>query len=154
MLIIHTSSDIFSIPSGTNCAVCVTTNGMVKKNGHAVMGAGQAKQADQMFNCSKKLGEMLTAHGNHVYDMGPVTAYGRTYQLFSFPTKQDWRNGSILSLIEQSAHELVALCDKLNIQTCYLPPVGCGLGGLNWTTQVEPILSKILDGRFIAVLRS
>lgn len=154
MLTIKTSSDIFSIPSGPNTAVCVLTNGMVKSNGHAVMGAGQAKQADQMFHCSERLGACLSLHGNHVFDLGDVTAYGKTYRLIAFPTKHDWRNGSHMELIEQSAHELVQLCDKLGIQTCYLPPAGCGLGGLNWKTQVEPMLSKILDGRFITVLRS
>lgn len=154
MLTIKTSSDIFSIPSSSNTAVCVLTNGMVKSNGFAVMGAGQAKQADQMFHCGRRLGTCLSLHGNHVFDLGDVTAYGKTYRLITFPTKHDWRNGSDLKLIEQSANELVQLCDNLHIQTCYLPPAGCGLGGLDWKTQAEPLLSKILDGRFVIVLRS
>lgn len=150
---IITNDNIFGLPKNTNDAVCVTTNGMVKNNGYAVMGAGIAKQANQLFNCSYKLGSLLSKHGNHVFNLGLVRAYGITYRLFTFPTKHDWRNNSDLKLITQSAHELVHFCNCFNIQTCYLPPVGCGLGNLDWETQVKPILSPILDDRFIVILR-
>lgn len=27
----------------------------------------------------------------------------------------------------------------------YMPPIGCGLGGLDWGTEVEPIVRKLVD---------
>lgn len=153
MRILKTNNDIFRTPNDIHEAVCVTTNGMVKHNGHAVMGAGIAKQADQLFNCSELLGKLLKTYGNHVFHMGTVHVYGKFYQLFTFPTKHDWRNNSDLFLIAQSAQELVKYCNNMNIQTCYLPPAGCGLGGLDWNTQVKPILEPILDDRFIIIIR-
>lgn len=153
MRILKSNIDIFRMPNAINSAVCITTNGIVKRDGHAVMGAGIAKQANQMFNLSEKLGKLLKIHGNHTLYMGTVHAYGKFYSLFTFPTKHDWRNNSDIMLITQSAKELVALCDKLNIHTCYLPPVGCGLGGLDWETQVKPVLEPILDDRFIIVIK-
>lgn len=153
MRVLRTNHDIFRITDDTNTAVCVTTNGMVKRDGDAVMGAGIAKQANQLFKCSRTLGGLLTTHGNHVFNLGVVHAYGKFYNLFTFPTKHDWRDGSDITLITQSAKELVQLCNQLNIHTCYLPPVGCGLGGLDWNTQVKPVLEPILDDRFIIVIR-
>lgn len=148
-----TYNDIFTLPQTANDAVCVTTNGIVKRDGSAVMGAGIAKQANLKFSLSRTLGVYLKQHGNRVFNMGLVTDQTRRYRIFTFPTKHDWRDNSDLSLIIQSAHELVALCDKLNIQTCYLPPVGCGLGNLDWETQVKPAIAPILDDRFIVILR-
>lgn len=153
MIIMPTAISIFDLPITDDCAVCVTTNGMVKRNGHAVMGAGIAKQANELFHCSQTLGQLLTQHGNHVFDLGPAARSGPFYRLFSYPTKHDWRNPSDPALVKQSARELVALVNKMNIKTCYLPPVGCGLGGLNWNQQVKPMLESILDNRFIAVVR-
>lgn len=153
MRVLKTNHDIFRITNDTNTAVCVTTNGMVKRDGNAVMGAGIAKQANQLFRCSRLLGNLLATHGNHVFNLGIVQAYGKFYNLFTFPTKHDWRDGSDLALIEQSAIELVRLCNRLCIHKCYLPPVGCGLGGLDWETQVKPILEPILDNRFIVIIK-
>jgi O-acetyl-ADP-ribose deacetylase (regulator of RNase III) len=35
-------------------------------------------------------------------------------------------------------------CDSVNMYDIYLPPIGCGLGGLNWDNDVKPIF-EILD---------
>lgn len=148
-----TTENIFDMPATENCAVCVTTNGVVKRNGFAVMGKGIAKEANERFHCSGRLGVLLTQSGNHVYDLGAVTTTGPAYRLIAYPTKNDWKNDSIPALVKQSAHELVALCDRMGIQTCYLPPVGCGVGHLDWNGLVRPMLERILDDRFIAVLR-
>lgn len=50
MQILETDIDIFQLPKTTE-AVCVTTNGVIDKNGNAVMGKGIALQAKQLFNC-------------------------------------------------------------------------------------------------------
>lgn len=50
-------------------AVCVTTNGIVKANGEAVMGAGIAKEANR-YNLARELGTRLRAGGNHCYMIG------------------------------------------------------------------------------------
>lgn len=139
--------DIIQLPQKGE-AMCVTTNGCVKKNGHAVMGKGIAKQVNDQFQVSYKLGCLLCC-GNQVYHLGVYSS--RQFHLFSFPTKHDWRNGSDLDLIKASAYGLRAECDKYGIQTCYLTPPGCGCGGLDYNTQVAPILEPILDDRFIVV---
>ena len=67
----YDAGDIFELPKNRNEAVCITTNGIVKKNGCAVMGAGIAKQANMSFNgLARDLGALLSQYGNRVYDMG------------------------------------------------------------------------------------
>lgn len=145
------SRDIFQLPQGKQDAVCINTNGMTRKDGSAVMGAGQAREAaERFFHIQQTLGHCLLAHGNHVYHMGSHfdEKSGHAMTVFTFPTKNDWRSPSDLALIAQSARELVDFVDRLHIEHCYLAAPGCGLGGLDWENQVKPVLSAILDDRF------
>lgn len=50
MHILYDAGDIFALPKHHMEAVCITTNGIVKKNGCAVMGAGIAKEANMRFS--------------------------------------------------------------------------------------------------------
>lgn len=144
--------DIFKIASGDTEAICITTNGVCKVNGDAVMGKGIAKTADEMFHLSKTLGYLLRTQGSRVYHMGKYSVKGcEPYNVFTFPTKHHWHDNSDIELIKQSAKELVVLCDIYGITKCYLPPVGCGCGGLLYDLDVRPIISELLDDRFIVI---
>lgn len=159
MRILNTNRNIFDLPAN-NSAVCVTTNGIIKQNGYAVMGKGIALEADRRYGLSKKLGKELQLHGNHVHFLGDFNnGPNRNVRILSFPTKNDWRNNSDLTLIRRSAYELIAACIEHGIKQCYLPPAGCGCGGLDFETQVKPVLMPILDENitgidFITILRS
>lgn len=135
MRILRNAGDIFELPKHHMEAVCITTNGIVKKNGCAVMGAGIAKQASIRFHgLARNLGDRLTQYGNQVYNMG----------LYKDDITEKWTR-----LIETSAMQLVDICNGRGITTCYLPCPGCSNGGLDWETQVRPLLEPILDDRFI-----
>lgn len=147
--------NIYELPNpSANEAICVTTNGIVKQNGEAVMGAGIAKTANNFLqtnggqSLSKQLGNYIKIHGNHVFDFG-VCQFG--YRVIAFPTKNAWWKNSDLNLINQSISELIDLCDKQNITKCYLPKPGCANGGLSWETQVKPLCESRLDDRFTVV---
>ena len=93
--------DIFTLPNNKaeENIVCVTTNGIIKRDGTAVMGAGIAKTANLRFKVAEKLADSLRTNGNVVSDLG--TYYWKTsrFHLVAFPTKHDWRNPSDLQLI-------------------------------------------------------
>lgn len=145
--------DIFTVTQGKDTAICITTNGKVKKDGKAVMGRGIAKTADNYFNLSTRLANYLNKYGNRVFDMGLYRFNGcDPYHVITFPTKHDWRDDSDIELIKTSAKQLVALCDKRGIKTCYLTPVGCANGHLDWDRQVKPAIKDILDDRFIIII--
>jgi len=50
MLELRGNYNIFELPQNPSEAMCITTNGIVKKDGKAVMGAGIAKQANSFYN--------------------------------------------------------------------------------------------------------
>lgn len=125
-------------------AVCVTTNGVICRTG-AVMGAGIAKEANMRYHLSNSLAAKLKAGGNHVYDLG---IYDNKH-ILSFPTKNHWRDASDIDLIKKSCKELVDLANTNNWSEVLLPPVGCGCGGLDFNTQVKPVLEAIFDDRFV-----
>jgi len=57
--------DLFSQPVD---AVCITTNGFVKRSGRAVMGAGVAKQAaDRWHDLDSRVGDLLQIWGDQVF---------------------------------------------------------------------------------------
>ncbi len=52
--------------------------------------------------------------------------------IINFPTKQHWKGESSLDYIESGLKSLVAEIPRLGITSIAIPPLGCGLGGLNW----------------------
>lgn len=132
-------------------ARCITTNGTIKKNGALVMGRGCAKEAAQRFSLLPiRLGNQVSIAGNHVHvDMLPPS----TYILITFPVKHNWWEKADIELIRQSAHELMNLdLMKSNaLQDVLLPRPGCGNGGLDWFTEVKPVIESILDDRVIVI---
>lgn len=155
MQILYTHTNIFDLPIVHDAteAVCVTTNAMIKKDGTAVMGKGIAKEANDRYDLSKELANRLQANGNHVYMLKIVDNGDKSFKIFSFPTKYDWRDNSDLNLIRQSAIELMSLLDYYAIKRCYLTPPGCANGHLSWDMQVMPMLAPILDDRVTIVIR-
>lgn len=129
--------------------VCITTNGVIKKDNQLVMGAGIALQAKMRFpNLPYKLANMVLAYGNRVFHMDEEN-------LFSFPTKNDWKDKSDIDLIVRSCKQLVEIADNLHLSQplrVYLPKPGCANGQLSWPV-VNRVISDILDDRFIVVIQ-
>ncbi len=67
--------------------------------------------------------------------------------IINFPTKRHWRRPSRMEDIESGLYALVKEIRKRKIRSIAIPPLGCGLGGLNWR-QVRPrieVALQILD---------
>lgn len=113
--------------------VVVPTNGWVNGGGENPMGRGVAYQANKMFHkLDFALGSLLRKNGNHVF-------YFARQKLFTFPTKQGWKDPASLELIEQSCKELKAFMNKFPDIKVAMPKVGCGWGWLTWD-KVKPIV--------------
>lgn len=130
-------------------ALCITINGVVKRDGNLVMGAGVAKEAALRWpNLPKILGEAVSTYGlkTVLMQMESPSAH-----LFAIPTKYHYKDKSDIHLIEKSLEQLVQYTDMLNYASVALPRPGCGKGGLDWQTEVKPLCEKLLDDRFIVV---
>ena len=125
-------------------ALCFTANGVIKSSGSLVMGAGVAKAF------AKRYTWLPSAAGKHVKESGNcVGTYWAAQDgtnIVSFPTKSHWHNASSITLIQQSAKELMELIEENKWRHTYLPRPGVGLGGLDWQ-YVKSKLESILDDR-------
>ena len=130
--------------------LCITTNGIIKSNGHAVMGKGIALQAAQRFpNIDLLLAQSIKVRGNVVSALLKAPD-GRI--IISFPTKNNWRSPSDIELIRKSANQLKKNFDKMAIKPIVLlPRPGCSNGQLEWA-EVKEILTPILvDKEFLII---
>lgn len=129
-------------------AICVTTNGTLRKDGSCVMGRGCAREAVVKYGpqIERRLGAQIKEHGNHVFIIGDDQP-----MVVSFPVKGEWWDRANVELICRSARELVTLVIDMKWQRVVIPRPGCGNGGLQWD-DVRPRLETILsDDRFLIV---
>ena len=61
--------------------------------------------------------------------------------IINFPTKRHWRDNSRIEDIRSGLESLIADVRRLGIRSIAVPPLGCGLGGLNWR-DVRPMIEK------------
>lgn len=59
--------------------------------------------------------------------------------IVNFPTKVHWRDKSRLEDIRIGLDALVEEVQRLGIRSIAIPPLGCGLGGLEWS-EVKPLI--------------
>jgi len=120
-----------------------------------VMGRGVALQFKKAWPdnfkeyakaCSRKEvqpGKML------VYETGRLT---NPRYIINFPTKRHWRSKSRIEDIEAGLQALKNEIQKRNIRSIALPPLGSGLGGLDWENVralIENTLSNLQEVKVI-----
>jgi O-acetyl-ADP-ribose deacetylase (regulator of RNase III) len=65
--------------------------------------------------------------------------------IINFPTKRHWRGKSRLEDIESGLRALVDFIRKSGIRSIAIPPLGSGLGGLEWIDVKKRIESALVD---------
>lgn len=128
----------------------ITTNGQTRRDGACVMGRGCAKQAKEILpDIDYKLGELLRKYGNRPLRLAALPDGSH---LGTFPVKNHWKEYADPRLIERSAERLVELADRFGYATIFLPRPGSGAGGLDYNTQVKPLLEDVLLGDRFAIV--
>ena len=122
-------------------ALCVTTNGNIKKDGTLVMGRGIAKDvADAYPGIARQLAMHVKKNGNI-----PAVVESADGYIISFPTKHNWRDDSDIDLIVESMRELIDIMDEMKIKSVLLPRPGVSNGHLSWETvykAIEPYVDE------------
>lgn len=141
-MISYTSGDILK----ANAEALVNTVNCV-----GVMGRGIALQFKNAFPenfsayakaCQKKEvfpGKMF------VYRTGTLMT---PYFIINFPTKRHWRGKSRLEDIESGLLDLADVIRRYSIRSIAIPPLGSGLGGLDWSivrARIEAVLEPLVD---------
>lgn len=112
-----------------------------------VMGGGIARQFKEKF--PEMFVEYERACNNNEVRLGKMhvvkvdTNEGEKY-IVNFPTLEHWSDSSKLADIEAGLEDLVRVVEKYDIQTIAIPPLGCGVGGLNWD-DVRPLIETAFE---------
>jgi O-acetyl-ADP-ribose deacetylase (regulator of RNase III) len=61
--------------------------------------------------------------------------------IINFPTKRHWKGNSRIEDIQAGLESLAEEVRQRGISSVAVPPLGCGLGGLNWD-QVRPLIEE------------
>ena len=69
----------------------------------------------------------------------PDDLYSSQKFVINFPTKRHWKGKSKITDIEMGLKALMDEVRKLGISSIAIPPLGCGLGGLDWV-EVKPMI--------------
>lgn len=77
-----------------------------------------------------------------VFETGRLT--GPRY-IVNFPTKRHWRGNSRIEDIEAGLLDLQRVIRRNGIRSIAIPPLGSGLGGLDWN-DVRPRIEQALRG--------
>lgn len=64
--------------------------------------------------------------------------------IVSFPTKNHWKDNSILEWIDKGLMSLADAIHSLGIKSIAIPMLGCGNGNLNWD-EVRPLIVNRLS---------
>lgn len=118
-----------------------------------VMGRGIALQFKNTFPANFKayvaackLGEVQPGR-MFVFDTGKLTS---PRFIINFPTKRHWRDKSRIEDIRSGLNALVEEVRSRGIRSIAIPPLGCGLGGLDWP-QVRSLIERAMMGLEVEV---
>lgn len=116
-----------------------------------VMGRGIAAQFKKKFEANFKAYKKACDAGYLrpgmmlVYDSNKFL---NPRYVINFPTKDHWRANSKIEDIESGLIALVEEVRNRNIRSIAIPPLGCGLGGLDWAVvrpMIEQAFSELPD---------
>ena len=145
-MISYTTGNIFdaNVDALVNTVNCV-----------GVMGRGIALQFKHAFPANFKAyaaacrQKMVEPGRMFVFDTGQLTP---PRYIFNFPTKRHWRGKSRMEDIESGLVALASDIRRLGIRSIAVPPLGSGLGGLDWTEvrrRIEHELGTLQDVQVI-----
>jgi O-acetyl-ADP-ribose deacetylase (regulator of RNase III) len=122
-----------------------------------VMGRGIALQFRKAFPENFKVYKAACEHEEVrpgkmlVFETGLLT--GPRY-IINFPTKRHWKGKSQMKDIAAGLPALVEEIQRRGIRSVAVPPLGCGLGGLDWSKvrpKIEQALAKLPDVRVLII---
>ena len=112
-----------------------------------VMGAGLAKQFREHYpHCflpyKQACREGRIAPGK-IFAWQLPEPKGWTQWILHFPTKRHWKETSRMDDIAEGLEDLTRIVREKEIPSIAIPPLGCGLGGLN-PQGVQQLMTRIL----------
>jgi O-acetyl-ADP-ribose deacetylase (regulator of RNase III) len=108
-----------------------------------VMGKGVAEEFKRCFPDMFAQYQALCDGGQ--FAVGQLWLYKTAHKwILNFPTKAHWRDPSRLEYVEAGLQKFADTYAEQGITSISFPLLGCGAGGLDWATQVRPLMERYL----------
>lgn len=115
-----------------------------------VMGRGIAREFKRIYPDMFAQYQVLCERG--LVDVGKLWLYKTPGKwILCFPTKRHWRSPSRVEYIEMGLQKFVRTCMDRGVSSVSFPQLGCGNGGLDWESEVRPLMEKYLGRLPISV---
>lgn len=120
-----------------------------------IMGRGIALQFKQMYPENFKAYKLACDNGNVEPGSMFIFSLGKLFNpkyIINFPTKRHWKGKSNIQDIKSGLIALKEDIKRYEIKSIAIPPLGCGLGGLNWIevkSLIEQTFNDLYDVKFI-----
>ena len=123
-----------------------------------VMGKGLALQFSRQFPEIMPAYEAACKDGSLIVGtvqtirLEMLSGLGGPSYVINFPTKKHWKGDSKIEYVESGLRSLRAEIEKYAIRSIALPPLGCGLGGLDWSEVRQRIIETLSDLENVRIL--
>lgn len=108
-----------------------------------VMGKGLAYQFRQNYPEMDRQYRDLCERG--AFTTGQLWLYKTPHKwILNFPTKAHWRDPSRLEYVESGLAKFVSTYAEKGMTSVSFPLLGAGLGGLDWESEVRPVVERYL----------
>lgn len=120
-----------------------------------VMGKGLALQFKKAYPDNYRVYKLACKYNE--IQTGKMFTFMRTSQsnpkyIINFPTKQHWKDPSEIEFIDTGLEDLVRVIPYLSIKSIAIPPLGCGLGGLEWSVVLPKIKEAMMSLNDVDIL--
>jgi len=133
-MITYVRGNIFESPAST-LVNTVNTGG--------VMGRGIAAEFKRLYPEMFKQYRIICEEQK--LTIGTLWLYPTEHKsVLNFPTKESWRRPSKLEYIEEGLRTFMKTYERVGISSIAFPALGCGNGGLDFDTQVRPLMENYL----------
>ncbi len=113
-----------------------------------VMGKGVALQFKNRYPENYKLYQLACKKEQVIIGKMFITSTNSLMNpkwIINFPTKKDWKHNSSYSYIESGLDDLRKFLIENKVESIAIPPLGSGLGGLEWEKVKELIKIKLTN---------
>ena len=129
--------DLFTVPQGYYLAHCISAD--------FKLGAGIAKQFDEVFNMKYKL---FAEYGYYTYHGGDALPIDNVFNLV---TKEKYYEKPTYKSLTEALEEMRHLMKMFHITKLAMPKIGCGLDKLDWNNVLN-IITDIFGESDVEIL--
>lgn len=141
MTIREEKRDLFAVPHGYYLAHCIS--------GDYALGAGIAKQFDEVYNMRFKLHKNFPIADGDTY--ANVELALLIDNVFNLVTKPRYYHKPTYDSLYETLVDMRDQCEELDITKLAMPRIGCGLDKLDWE-EVESMIENVFEETNIDIL--